>query len=549
MAIGAKGIDIRQGSGHIIFRASLKDSLGAKVTSGTTNVTLYEVQSDGTLKSYDWSDNTFKTGALTTENQAATHRTGNNGSTNTGVWTAALSTLTGFTAGGVYLVVFSNTLATPAQQEREFQFGGGALADVVQIGNDTQSATDLKDLVDDGYDPSTNTLTEVAALTTFSTARQGAIDDLIDGGRLDLLIDAIKLCTDRLTANRAQVIDDWLDGGRLDLILDSRASSTEVTSIQNNTRVVRVVPNVIERPDSGTVTYRIELLLYDSVGNMEAPDSAPTIALVNQSGTDLSARLDSATMALVSTGRYRAIYTASAGDTLEQLVWAFSVVEGGATRIYGNTSIIVDTTAVDFTAADRTKLERLDTDYTTARAVKIDNLDATVSSRPSAAAIAAAVRDVDNSAPAAGSLGEAARGADAKAADIQITLGVAGAGLTGIPKTGYSLTAAYDLYHADIQFTRDEANSTDEYTITWFKNGVRVTSGITVPTIQVAKRADGSDLIAATAPTEIASTGTFKHDATGSGRVTVGEAVLVLVGATIDGSARTFSRLIGRDST
>lgn len=142
----------------------------------------------------------------------------------------------------------------------------------------------------------------------------------------------------------------------LDATVSSRASSTEVTSIQNNTRVVRVVPSVIERPDSGTTEYRIELLLYDTVGNMEVPDSAPTIALVDQGGTDLSGRLDSATMALVSTGRYRAIYTATNTDDLEQLVWAFSVVEGGNTRIYGNTTIIVDTTAVDFTSSDRSNL-------------------------------------------------------------------------------------------------------------------------------------------------------------------------------------------------
>ena len=139
------------------------------------------------------------------------------------------------------------------------------------------------------------------------------------------------------------------------------ASSAEVTSITNNTRCVRSVPSVIERPDSGSTTYRIELLLYDNVGNMEAPDSAPTIALVNQGGTDRSGRLDNATMSLVSTGRYRAVYTASDSDDLEQLNWTFSVVEGGNTRLYGNTSLVVDTTAVDFTAADRTKLDNVDT--------------------------------------------------------------------------------------------------------------------------------------------------------------------------------------------
>lgn len=159
----------------------------------------------------------------------------------------------------------------------------------------------------------------------------------------------------RLTSARGGYLDNLNVGGNV-------ASSSEVTSIQNNTRCVRVVPEVIERPDSSTVTYRIELLLYDSVGNMEIPDSAPTVSLVNQAGTDRSSRLDSTTMASVSTGRYRCIYTAAVGDTLEQLVWSFSVAEGSVTRIYGNTSVIVDTTAVDFTAADRTMLTDIQTD-------------------------------------------------------------------------------------------------------------------------------------------------------------------------------------------
>lgn len=159
------------------------------------------------------------------------------------------------------------------------------------------------------------------------------------------------------------------------------SSSSEVTAIQNNTRTVIVVPDVIERPDSGTTTYRVEMFLYDETGNMESPDSAPTITLVNQSGTDRSSRLDSTTMTLVSTGRYRSVYTADVGDALEQLVWAFSVVEGGSTRLFGRGSLVVDTTAVDFTAADRTKLDTLSADYTTARAVKLDNLDGTITSR------------------------------------------------------------------------------------------------------------------------------------------------------------------------
>jgi hypothetical protein len=135
------------------------------------------------------------------------------------------------------------------------------------------------------------------------------------------------------------------------------ASSSEVTAIQNNTRIVKVVPSVIERPDSGTQTYVIHLYLYDDIGNMEAPDSAPTVALTNQAGTDLSARLDSTTMALVGTGHYKVIYTASSAHALEQLLWEFTVIEGGVTRLVGDTSLLVDTSAVDFTSADRAKLD------------------------------------------------------------------------------------------------------------------------------------------------------------------------------------------------
>jgi hypothetical protein len=105
-----------------------------------------------------------------------------------------------------------------------------------------------------------------------------------------------------------------------------------------------------------------------------------------------------------------------------------------------------------------------------------------------------------------------------------------------------------DIYHADIDLSVDEANTQDEYTVTWFKNGVRVTSGITSPTIQVVKRVDGTDLIASTATTQIGTTASYKKDES-SNRITAGEAVLAIVGGTIDGSARSFAKVISRDSS
>ncbi len=143
---GFKGVDVRQTGSQLVFRVSLKDSSGVRLTTGTTTLYLYELQSDGTLKSYDFNDNSFKTGTLTTETATMTHRSGNNGATTTGIWTYALSTLTGFTVGGIYFAAVRNSGATPAQQEREFQYGGDQ-GDLVVTANGTgvgELNTDVK---------------------------------------------------------------------------------------------------------------------------------------------------------------------------------------------------------------------------------------------------------------------------------------------------------------------------------------------------------------------------------------------------------------------
>ncbi len=121
--MGHKGIDVRQTGDRIIFRAALIDDGGGLLAGGDALLYLYELQTDGALKSYDWSDNTFKTTALTTETASLTHRKGDNDSTNTGYWTYVLSTLTGFTAGNVCIAVVHHDSAGPQDQHREFQFG------------------------------------------------------------------------------------------------------------------------------------------------------------------------------------------------------------------------------------------------------------------------------------------------------------------------------------------------------------------------------------------------------------------------------------------
>lgn len=113
--------------------------------------------------------------------------------------------------------------------------------------------------------------------------------------------------------------------------------------------------------------------------------------------------------------------------------------------------------------------------------------------------------------------------------------------------SGVSLSTSEDIYFADIQFTRDQSNTKDEYTVGWFKNGTPFTTAVTTPTIQVIKRSDGTDLIASSSMSSIIN-GVYKYDASGSNRITLGEAVVVQVAGTLDGATRTWRRNITRDS-
>lgn len=102
-----------------------------------------------------------------------------------------------------------------------------------------------------------------------------------------------------------------------------------------------------------------------------------------------------------------------------------------------------------------------------------------------------------------------------------------------------------EIYHADIDLRIDDANDRDDYRVIWWKDGARITSAITLPTIQVIKQ-DNSDLIAETAMT--ANSYTFTYRAEDAERLTPGQSVEVLVTATINGGTRTFSAVLGRDS-
>jgi hypothetical protein len=114
--------------------------------------------------------------------------------------------------------------------------------------------------------------------------------------------------------------------------------------------------------------------------------------------------------------------------------------------------------------------------------------------------------------------------------------------------TEYHTAKIKNVYHAYIDTSIDDVNGQDEYTVVWFNDSERVTSNITNATIQVINRSDGTDLIAESSMTQIGSIGSYKYDES-SNRMTAGEAVLIVVSATINGSSQSFAAIASRDST
>lgn len=100
------------------------------------------------------------------------------------------------------------------------------------------------------------------------------------------------------------------------------------------------------------------------------------------------------------------------------------------------------------------------------------------------------------------------------------------------------------VYHADIQYARDTDNVTDNYMLTWFKNGVRQ-STISSTKINVLND-QGSWYIADQDMTHVGS-GIFAYAATGTERQVTGELYFIEASGIIDSAYRKYSWNLGRD--
>jgi len=109
----------------------------------------------------------------------------------------------------------------------------------------------------------------------------------------------------------------------------------------------------------------------------------------------------------------------------------------------------------------------------------------------------------------------------------------------------YYTTESVGVYHADVLVDIDDTNAKDEYTILWMQDAIAQVPGtdVSTPTLEVIDRTGAS--VFSTTPSTV-SGHAYKHDET-TNRLSVGESYVVVVTATIDGSTRTWKRIVGRD--
>jgi hypothetical protein len=352
--------------------------------------------------------------------------------------------------------------------------------------------------------------------------------------------------------------------------LATSANATALLSAVNNLNNLSALANffiagVLVRPASGSIAYPLAVVVRDSEGLVVDLDSSPTITATNAAGTNRSSNLSAVTHA--STGVYTGTYTVNSTDADEGLSFVATGTVSSVARRADSTATVASADSLAALAAIQAQTDLIGTNamdspnavtaQTAAQAAATQATTAATESTTAAGNTAtlltnlatveghAANADAQSATAAtqAASAATSAAQAATQAASAATALGTAGSGLTNLPPV--SLTSAYNLYLADINFTKNSTTSTDEYTVVWSKNGIALTSGVTAAAIQVNNQ-DGSTLLTQTTMVG-PNNGIFYHNETTS-RTTAGAPVDVVVTATIDGTTRTFSKTVGRDA-
>lgn len=112
--------------------------------------------------------------------------------------------------------------------------------------------------------------------------------------------------------------------------------------------------------------------------------------------------------------------------------------------------------------------------------------------------------------------------------------------------TDASVSTDMDSYAAKVWVTKNGITS-DIYSVTFYKNGQPIETGITSPLIDYVKKHDGTILVNDATLTEQSNGDYFYTESTN--KIAAGSAYMSRVTATIDGSTRVMKQNVSRDST
>lgn len=150
------------------------------------------------------------------------------------------------------------------------------------------------------------------------------------------------------------------------------ATQADVQSITQASRVRLGIPPQMQRPASGSVSYRIYIYHYNAQHEAEDLDSNPTVTAENNATVDRSANLGTVTKQPASTGIYFVDYTVADTHEIEGLVFKVDATEQGKTTQYQGNASVVDKIKVDYTDADRLRDDNLATRASELRLGKLD---------------------------------------------------------------------------------------------------------------------------------------------------------------------------------
>ena len=146
---------------------------------------------------------------------------------------------------------------------------------------------------------------------------------------------------------------DWLDnlniGGPV-------ASNADILAINQSAsrRIVVACVGQMERPETGSNTFTVEVRTYTGDGAATDADATPTIVPQGKVSGSLAANLSAVTR--ISAGLYRATYTVASGATLEEIRFDASATLSTEVFTLSAYSQAVDFVAANFSATDRANL-------------------------------------------------------------------------------------------------------------------------------------------------------------------------------------------------